>query len=993
MHHATHLFSLVALIALGGLLASPALAQDNLIAYGDFESFSTGEVAAANVFTGYTEDDGASTTYAIVDTEAVSGSQSLSVAYGGGAANFYQVQNFQPVTVTPGAEYTFSFQAKTDAADGSASVAYAVNVDQFGDNLGVAYEQPVTTEWQSYEITFTAPEGVTTVSGILQFGYANNTDGAVYVDDLSIVASEPPPPNLIAYGDFESFSTGEVAAANVFTGYTEDDGASTTYAIVDTEAVSGSQSLSVAYGGGAANFYQVQNFQPVTVTPGAEYTFSFQAKTDAADGSASVAYAVNVDQFGDNLGVAYEQPVTTEWQSYEITFTAPEGVTTVSGILQFGYANNTDGAVYVDDLSVVLIAEPEPIEPGEDGAYQASLSGANEVDPVDTPATGSAIVTVDGTTVTVEGSFSGLSSTYAASHIHRGAAGENGPVEITLAAVVTDGTSGVWNAAENTFTVSQTLADSIKSGLAYVNVHSADNPGGEIRGQIVSTDGNGSLIVTGVFDGPLSGGIPKVVELYVLEDIEDLSRYAFGSANNGGGSDGAEFVFPEGSASAGDFIAIATEVDGFTSYFGEAPDYTSDAAAINGDDAIEVFFDADDNGDFAGGEVVDVFGDINVDGSGEAWDYLDGWAYRMDATGPDGSTFVLGSWTFSGIDANDDQTSNATATAPFPYQTYVAAVPMARLQVIHNAPDPAAASVDVYVNGELMTALDDLDFRTATPFIDAPAGVELTIDVVPADAADNTSPVFSGTYTLEDGMTYQIIASGVLDATPGDDSDDTDDEFTLVVAGDAQESAAMANMVDVRVVHGSPDAPAVDVFANSALFVEDLAYPNVTDYLSVAPDVYVLAVAPANETPAVGTFTADLSGAAGGAVTVLASGFLTPGQDEPALTLLAVFPDGTASVLPVAVSNEGDAESVLSLAVANPVRQDATVRFSLPAPGEATVTLYDALGRLVATLVDGEIGTGIQTARLDAASLASGVYVLRLQAGDEMVTRTLTVVR
>lgn len=170
-----------------------------------------------------------------------------------------------------------------------------------------------------------------------------------------------------------------------------------------------------------------------------------------------------------------------------------------------------------------------------------------------------------------------------------------------------------------------------------------------------------ALIITGVVDGPLTGGVPKAVELYAVRDIADLSAYGVGSANNGGGSDGQEFTFPADSATAGDFIYVASESTGFTGFFGFAPDYTSTALAINGDDAIELFFDT---------EVVDVFGDINLDGTGEPWDHLDGWAYRNDGTGPDRSTFILSNWSFSGVNALDTETSNATATTPFPIGTY-----------------------------------------------------------------------------------------------------------------------------------------------------------------------------------------------------------------------------------------------------------------------------------------------------------------------------------
>ncbi|KAA3657144.1 MAG: hypothetical protein DWQ04_28960 [Chloroflexi bacterium] len=169
------------------------------------------------------------------------------------------------------------------------------------------------------------------------------------------------------------------------------------------------------------------------------------------------------------------------------------------------------------------------------------------------------------------------------------------------------------------------------------------------------------LVLSGVFDGPLSGGVPKGVELYVGQNIADLSVYGIGSANNGGGTDGEEFTFPAVAATAGDYIYVASESTGFTSFFGFAPDYTSGAASINGDDAIELF---------ENGVVIDVFGDINVDGNGEPWEYLDGWAYRVDGTGPDGNVFVLANWTFSGPNALDGETTNASAATPFPIGTY-----------------------------------------------------------------------------------------------------------------------------------------------------------------------------------------------------------------------------------------------------------------------------------------------------------------------------------
>ncbi|MDH3253495.1 MAG: lamin tail domain-containing protein, partial [Acidobacteriota bacterium] len=174
------------------------------------------------------------------------------------------------------------------------------------------------------------------------------------------------------------------------------------------------------------------------------------------------------------------------------------------------------------------------------------------------------------------------------------------------------------------------------------------------------------LVITGVIDGPLTGGLPKAVEFCATSDIPDLSVYGFGSANNGGGSDGEEFTFPATPVSAGTFLYVASEASGFASFFGFAPGFSSGASEINGDDAIELFMS---------GTVVDIFGDINVDGTGQPWEHLDGWAYRSDGTGPDGSTFELANWFFSGPNALDGETSNATAAIPFPIGTYPSCTP------------------------------------------------------------------------------------------------------------------------------------------------------------------------------------------------------------------------------------------------------------------------------------------------------------------------------
>ena len=197
-----------------------------------------------------------------------------------------------------------------------------------------------------------------------------------------------------------------------------------------------------------------------------------------------------------------------------------------------------------------------------------------------------------------------------------------------------DGTLPVMHTTgvDGTYTVTmgdETMID-LNSMTGEINLMNTADGTYEITNTIA---GGGNLMITGVVDGPLMGGQPKAVEFYALDDIPDLSIYGFGSANNGNGGGIIEFTFPADAVSAGTYIYLTASNTDFNTFFGFEADYVDGAANINGDDALELF---------CNGAVIDVFGDINMDGSGTGWDYLDGWAYRMNDLGPNEGVFCRG---------------------------------------------------------------------------------------------------------------------------------------------------------------------------------------------------------------------------------------------------------------------------------------------------------------------------------------------------------------
>jgi hypothetical protein len=109
---------------------------------------------------------------------------------------------------------------------------------------------------------------------------------------------------------------------------------------------------------------------------------------------------------------------------------------------------------------------------------KVALSGTNEVPPATTNASGEAQFTVD-RDWTIQGKVQTAGIAGTAAHIHEAATGANGGVIIPL----TRTGENEWSVPPGT-RLTEGQFKSYREGRLYVNVHSAANPGGEIRGQL-----------------------------------------------------------------------------------------------------------------------------------------------------------------------------------------------------------------------------------------------------------------------------------------------------------------------------------------------------------------------------------------------------------------------------------------------------------------------------------------------------------------------------
>lgn len=209
----------------------------------------------------------------------------------------------------------------------------------------------------------------------------------------------------------------------------------------------------------------------------------------------------------------------------------------------------------------------------------------------------------------------------------------------------------------------------------------------------------------------------------------------------------------------------------------------------------------------------------------------------------------------------------------------------AKVRVVHASPD--APAVDVWVNGA--KALTNVPFFTASDYLDLPGG-SYDIQVVPTGV---TTPVVIDAkgVKIEAGKAYTIAAVGKLA------------EIKPAIFVDNL-SAPAAGKAHVRVIHASPDAPAVDVkLASGATLIPGLAFPNASDYLPVDAGSYDLQVTPAGASAVV----LDLKGTkldAGKIYDVFAVGELASIRVEvtattPAAAAPATLPNTSGEDLPL----------------------------------------------------------------------------------------------
>lgn len=308
------------------------------------------------------------------------------------------------------------------------------------------------------------------------------------------------------------------------------------------------------------------------------------------------------------------------------------------------------------------------------------------------------------------------------------------------------------------------------------------------------------------------------------------------------------------------------------------------------------------------------------------------------------------------------------------------------VQFINNSGDMGATTLDIYLDGLLL--VNDLDFRSATSFLEIDPEASNVIGIAPGNSSDVFDSFELFPLGAVPGRDHVAVINGIVStsgyepATP----------LSLNVRTSARQVSASMEVVDVLFHHGSTDGPAlIDISEETAdlgTLVDDLGYGAFSSYVTLDVTDMTFQLRDGSGVP-IDTYeaAAETNHWEGLAITVLASGFEEPGANSggPRLGLWAAFPEGGDLVelpepinvgLQSARANEG-------LALwPNPASDEVFLTVGEDATDIRTATILDPAGRCVIEFPISNLVNEGGRVRIPLNALTNGAYMLRVTSGS-----------
>jgi hypothetical protein len=311
----------------------------------------------------------------------------------------------------------------------------------------------------------------------------------------------------------------------------------------------------------------------------------------------------------------------------------------------------------------------------------------------------------------------------------------------------------------------------------------------------------------------------------------------------------------------------------------------------------------------------------------------------------------------------------------------------ASLQIIHNCADAAAATVDIYAGNTLLA--NDLSFRNATTtFTNIPAGTNIVVGVAPGTSTSSSQAIATFSVNFAANTRNIVVANGIVSPTGYTPSSSTR-PFTLSTFTAGLAAAPNATTTSLLVHHGSTDAPTVDVIAPFTgsvpvlpnILVNNASYGAFAGYLNLPTANYKIQVRDQNSENVVAEYSAPLQtlGVGGAALTVIASGFLTPANNSngPAFGLYVATAAG-GSLIPLPTSTISSTRLQAIHNCADLAASQVDVYFQSAATGPVFRLLDNFAFRTASPYIDVPVGQTVSLSIAPSTSTSSAQAIATL---------------
>lgn len=333
------------------------------------------------------------------------------------------------------------------------------------------------------------------------------------------------------------------------------------------------------------------------------------------------------------------------------------------------------------------------------------------------------------------------------------------------------------------------------------------------------------------------------------------------------------------------------------------------------------------------------------------------------------------------------------------------APPLGNFQFIHASPDPSVGEVDVYVDDSLY--VEGMDFAGATRYLTTPADEQRTFYIVPTGGStDDAIITFNHTFVDKEVKNYVIVGGeeGLFEPSPTDA-----DQSLRVIENNAVPYASGVGTIGGYVLNAMPDAPAfrydflVRDRANNPLVINGFhQYAQFTPYFDFRTSVGEIAnmdiYNPVEDQVFSFALRNNITDYIAQTSVIFATGgfnrFNYTGTDVPTERLFIAFSEGDVFEFEKTFTDPRtsveELEAISDLKVfPNPTTGEVTINLDLSEQEQVNFQIYDNSGRLINRVNKGMLASGNHVEYLDLSALSSGVYHLRIQAGDYLINQKI----